>query len=683
MSDNVGFEPNRLDQLSKKLQSVAQVLDGNLQQISSIIASVGGSVSGASKIGYWVSEAHNDANDMSYRSQRAWQLYRQQNKNPFFVGPRSGVVDINWVETSQGGRQAAQDAHDFGSAINDPNTPQSRQQLKSLAKKLRDHVNDKDYTSTLWNTLSDPGLAARLARVLHDQDVRQNADMTGNRDAPYPQILSGESKKILADVAASLAAASKQPQALPQGVRDKLTKPDHGDLWSSSMLFKYGPHGKAWDKSLLANMARSIYDWRGPSRPVPGNSPTASGPGWWKTLLPQGPGAADFVDPKVLQEVDPTCAILDRLSESPGAARDFMTGKNGGKYTDLLVGTPPWITGSDGKQIDLSGRAGNVIKAATHIAASDNDIGAQAAKWAMLNTILAANKFKNVGPGGGLVKMPPALRHAITSASLEHIPDLALSAKFDPDNGVDHFGGDSNSPLEIRVSKADLESFLKVTLTDSHDIGEFHGAVLAYLRIAVADGSVNASSPTIDAAAQLDGLLRKSTSLRALEKARSKDLAIGILKSLAAPGFEKVGKAIVPKREGFAGDTQDAAVGIARDKAQSLIFPEFEGKARGENDVKYQRELSLLEQVAAEGLISAGQLPDPFDERISKPTANAPVTFSASFWVDGHIQLVTARQRRDWIGYAERHAGSYEGMLTRLRSGFDVQTVARQGGGTG
>jgi hypothetical protein len=360
-----------------------------------------------------------------------------------------------------------------------------------------------------------------------------------------------------------------------------------------------------------------------------------------------------------------------------------MTGKNGGKYTDLLVGAPPWITGSDGKRIDLSDRAGNVIRVAAHIAATDNDLGAQAAKWVMLNTILAANKFKDVGPGGDHVKMPAALRRAITSASLEHIPDLALSAKFDPDNGVDRFGGDSSGRPEIRISKADLESFLKVTLTDPQDIGEFHGAVLAYLRVAVADGSSDKSSPAIDAAAQLDGLLRKSTSLRALEKARNKDLAIGVIKSLAAPGFEKVGKAIVPKREGFAGDMQNAAVGIAKDKAQSLIFPEFEGKARGENDVMYQNELSLLEQVAAEGLISAGKLPDPFDERVPKRAADASVTYPASFWVDGHIQLATAQQRKDWISYAERHAGTYEEMLNRLRSGFDVHTVVRQGGGTG
>jgi hypothetical protein len=683
MNDYVGFEPNRLDQLSRKLQSVAQTLDGNLQQISSIIASVGGSVSGASKIGYWVSEAHNDANDMSYRSQRAWQLYRQQPKNPFFVGPRSGTVDINWTETSQGGRQAAQDAHDFASAVDNPNDPRSRQQLRSLAQKLRAHVHDKDYTKTFWNTLTDPGRAARLARVLHDQDVRQNAGRAGNKDTPYPQILSSDSKNILADVAASLAAASKQPQALPQSVRDKLTKPDHGDLWSSSMVFKYGPNGKAWDKSLLATMARSIYDWRGPSRPVPGNSPTASGPSWWMSLLPQGPGSTDFIDPKVIAEVDPTSAILDRLSQSPDAARDFMTGKNGSKYTDLLVGAPPWVTGPDGKQIDLSAHAGNVIKAATHVAAGDDDFDMQAAKWAMLNTILAANKFKDVGPGDNNVKMPAPLRHAITSASLEHIPDLALSARFDPHTGVVRFGDDPHSPFEIRIRSADLESFIKVTLTDPRDIGAFHGAVLSYLRVAVADSYANKENPYVDAAAQLDGILRKDTALRGLEKARSKDLAWGIARSLAAPGFEKVGKAIVAKREGFVGDMQDAAVGVGKDKAQSLIFPEFEGRARSENDVMYKNEYALFEQVAVEGMIAAGKLPKPFDDRIEKPAADGPVTYPASFWVDGHIELNSVQQWQDWNSYVERHGGSYESMLDRIRSGFEVPTTVRQGGSTG
>lgn len=687
MNDFVGFEPIRLDQLSKRLQSLAQAVDGNLDQIRNIISSLGGNVTGSSKTRYWVAKAHDDANDMSFRSKKAWEAYRLEQKRPPFIGPvaHPGTVYVNWIQTSEGGRQAVQDAQEFNAAINNTDGKLARQQLRALAQILRSHINDHDYTATFWSQIKDSNAPAHLARILHNQDVQQNADQAERKDAAYPQILSDDSKKILASLAASIAAASKQSGALPQSIRDKLTKPDKGDVWSSSMLFKYGPSGKAWDQPLLVGMARSIYDWRGSTRPVLGNSPTASGPGWWTSLLPSGSGSRDFVDPKILAEVDPTCAILDRLAESPDAARAFMAdAKTGSRYTNLLVGAPPWVTGPDGKTIDLSTHAGAVIKAATYISRRDPGTQSQAATWAMLNTILAVKNYSSSQfPGDGTAKLPAGIRHAITDASLGYVPDLSLSARGNADNGVAHFGGDGNNPWEMRVDQATLAAFAKATLQDPEDIGKFHGAVLSYLRTAIRESLHGSASPAIDGAGQLDGMLRKETSLAALEKAKDKDLAVGMLKSLAAPGFDKIGNSIIPKKDGFVGDLSEAAKGVEKDQIASAIFSPLEGKVRDANDARYQTEIALLEKAVVEGYIDAEKLPNPLWDHIPKPDPGGPVNYSASFWVDGHIELKTAQQRSDWASYIERHGATYLPKLNDVRSSFSIPTDVRKGGSTG
>lgn len=64
----LGFEPNKLSQLSRSLENLAQNLEGNLAKITSIISAQGGHVRGETAVSRWSGQARDDANDMSRRN---------------------------------------------------------------------------------------------------------------------------------------------------------------------------------------------------------------------------------------------------------------------------------------------------------------------------------------------------------------------------------------------------------------------------------------------------------------------------------------------------------------------------------------------------------------------------------------------------------------------------------------
>ncbi|MGH3378795.1 MAG: hypothetical protein ACRDP6_29115, partial [Actinoallomurus sp.] len=389
MNDYVGFEPNRLDQLSKKLQGVTRTLNANLQQINGIIGSAGGTVSGSSKINYWVAEAENDANDMTYRSQQAWMLYRQRIKNPFVVGPVSPQVQVNWVETSESGRQAAQDAKGFNSALDNKDSKSSRQQLKSLAQSLRDHAHDKDYLKTFWNQV-DPSMAARLARLLHNQDMASGPPKNDH----YP--LSGESRAILKNVAAGLVALRDNKIAIPDSVRNALINPTGDDIWSSVMLVKFGPAGNRWDPNLLANLGhRELYrsDERG-----------------------------------IYHDLDPMRAILAKLAESHTASRILLGDKTNGKSDTLMLmrSAAEYEKDHFAHAPGIGDVAGNVMVAATQTNRGTS-LDARESSQAAANIILATHDW--IALKGKLhLELPEGVRNGMTRVAGTYLPDLANSS---------------------------------------------------------------------------------------------------------------------------------------------------------------------------------------------------------------------------------------------------------------
>jgi hypothetical protein len=590
MNDYVGFEPNRLDQLSKKLQGVAQALDANLQQISNIIASAGGSVSGSSKIGYWVAEAENDANDMSYRSQRAWELYRQRIKNPFMVGPVSPQVQVNWVETSESGRQAAQDAKGFKSALGGKDPKWSRQQLKSLAQSLRDHAHDKDYLKIFWNQV-DPSMAARLARLLHNQDM---ANSTPKSDA---YALSGESRAILKNVAAGLVALRDNKIAIPDSVRNALVNPAGDDIWSSIMLVKFGPAGNRWDPNLLADLGhQELYrpDERG-----------------------------------IYHDLDPMRAILAKLAESHAASRVLLGNKiNGTSDALMLMRTAAEYEKEHFAHAPgIADVAGNVMVAATQTNRGTS-VDARESTRAAANIISATHDWIGVKDALHL-ELPEGVRNGMTRVAGLYLPDLASSST-NPYKGID-VRSEDGEPWNLYANHDLIKEFLGEALKDPKDFGWLKGKARAYVSAASAlsalggDNRLYASS-----SASFLGLLRSIDNQKQITKGHEKDAdasarqsTLDTLNSLIGliPG-EKLGAIAVEAGVNSAAGSKISGlpgkVGDAKTLADLFMNPGGGAEAQARTDAirATAKERFSINALIVEGLINAGKIPAPSNSSV-------------------------------------------------------------------
>jgi hypothetical protein len=470
MSGNfVAFEPSSLQQLSNKLDALAQTLEGNLSKVSSAISAAGGHVRGSGNIGLWAGKARTDANDMASRSRQAWELVRQGKayKPPSFNMVFSpGLVNVDWAATSQGGRQAQRDAHDLNLG-----KQATREQLAAAARSVANHKADKQYLGTFWNSV-DPKVAAELARILHEQDAAH-----GEQKQP----LSGGSKKILADLAAGLASASRNG-LLPSNAQTALEDPPGDDMWSPAMLFKYGPKGKgAYDSKFLQAMGQKALDWRRTHEQMPrgrfykdgtGHFSYAPAGAWYQSLGLRPSMDWSKIAPLVADN-DPAAAILDRVSDSPEASRGLLQSK---KYTHDLV-NPDWVIPDflGGKGVDISGPAGRVIVAGTSDRRHFPPETANAALNVMLEVAALRKDYGNpiTDPKGNLElksSLPPDLTRALGVMGTQYVPDFADSV-----GNVD--GATKISGGEVMLKKDDLRTYLTVLATDPTALGLFRGGV--------------------------------------------------------------------------------------------------------------------------------------------------------------------------------------------------------------
>jgi hypothetical protein len=616
MNDYVGFEPNRLDQLSKRLQGVARSLDANLQRISSIVASAGGSVSGSSRIGHWVAEAENDANDMTYRSQRAWELYRQRMKNPFMVGPASPQVLVNWVETSEGGRQAAQDAKGFNSALGNTAPKSSRQELKSLAQSLRDHARDKDYLKTFWNQV-DPSMASRLARLLHNQDMANGAPKSGN------YALSGESRAILRNVATGLVALHDNKLAIPDPVRNALVNPTGDDIWSSVMLAKFGPAGNRWDPNLLADLARrEIYrsDERG-----------------------------------IYHDLDPMRAILAKLAESHVASRLLLGNKtNGTNDTLMLLRTAAEYEKEHFAHAPGIGDvAGNVMVAATQTSRGKS-ADAHDSGQAFANIISATHEWIALALKSALhLELPEGVRNGMTRVAGLYLPDLANSSTNSQKDGSSAVRSADGEPWNVFSTHDLVKEFLGEALKDPRDFGWLKGKARAYISASTALSAMGGDDRIYAAtSASFLGLLRSVDNDQQITKGHEKDAdasarqsTLDTLNSLISliPG-EKLGALAVSAGVNAAAGSKISAVpgqvGNAKTLADLFMNPSGGAEAQAQVDAirDTAREKFSINALIVEGLIKAGKIPEPTDQAVYRFGHVVPGS-DFQYWYNNHAGM--------------------------------------------
>jgi hypothetical protein len=617
--DFVAFEPSSLQQLSNKLDALAQTLEGNLSKLSSAISAAGGHVRGSGNIGLWAGKARTDANDMASRSRQAWELVRQGKayKPPGFNMVFSpGLVNVDWAATSQGGRQAQKDAHDLNLG-----KQATRDQLAAAARSVANHKADKQYLATFWNSV-DPKVAAELARVLHEQDAAH-----GEQKQP----LSGGSKKILADLAAGLAAASRDG-LLPSRAQTALENPPGDDMWSPAMLFKYGPKGKgAYDSKFLQVMGQKALDWRRTHEQMPrgrfykdgtGHFSYAPAGAWYQSLGLRPSMDWSKIAPLVADN-DPAAAILDRVSDSPEASRGLLQSK---KYTHDLV-NPDWVIPdfSGGKGVDISGPAGRVIVAGT----SDRQHFPQETANAALNVMLeVAALRKDYGnpitdPKGNLElkkSLPEDLTRALGVMGRQYVPDLANSVS--NNGGATTLSGKSG----IILNKDDLRTYLTVLATDPTALGMFRGGVDSETVKATRDALLlgDYSSPEVKLLGRLNGMVSVAESNKRYGDAQLADMAaarrlqllntvVGIGTGVPLPSLQ--GKA----QKGV--DWLKFLAGQASGQAGGLFDTGNGAEAEYLNERSYDNRLAQTQLPAAQAILDLARLdPDKLPEDVAWPT---------------------------------------------------------------
>jgi hypothetical protein len=654
MSGMVAFEPSSLQQLSNNLGVLAQNLEGNLSKIVSLVTTSGGHVNGSGSISMWATKARDDANDMSSRAREAWELvrqgkaYRPPNFSPVFS---PGMVDIDWAGTSKSGRQGQQDAKDLNLGKS-----ATREQLAAAARSVANHKGDKVYLTQFWAN-ADPKLVQQLARILHAQDM-----VNGKPNQPP---LSKSSKKILADLAIGVAAATRLdtlPADKKNSLESAIENPQDHDMWSSAMLFKYGPDGSKYDPSFLKAMGAKALDWRSsyggmPSRVSP-NMYAAPDGAWYTSLGIVGPwpttgGGRNVQDwdhsARTVADNDPAASILDRVGQNSAASRALLQSK---EYAEDLV-KPNWVVptfGGDQKDIDISGSPGRVIVAGTANRAKFPTETANAA----LNVFSAAAKLRkgypdDVGDVDGNLslkaQLPPELTRALAVMGTQYIPE-ALSAA-DGHRGSTVLSDDRK---QVDLTTTDLKTYLSLLAKDPTALGIYRGgidhAISEAARQKLLKGGSISDGPWL--VGELYGLAALAAANENYGKAAAADMAaarnlqlltttVGIATGAPLPELSGTAKTVVPWLKFLAGQGSG--------KAASMFDTGHAAEAGMANEKNY-------EQVVAEAKL---------------PVAQAIY----DLWQQGHISLSGEHKIPNELMQGDRLVLRDDASVSRFSSWFD------------
>jgi hypothetical protein len=336
----------------------------------------------------------------------------------------------------------------------DPKWPATRPAIKSVADQAESGKNDAGFMQGFYGN-GGADLESNLALELHAMDGTHGGT-----------VLSTDSTAILGEFGDNLAAATNLHAAgrLPEFDAKTITAPK--DMWSASMLVKYGPSGDKWDHTFLADMGDAALHWRAgqgnnlrPSH-TPGNVGTGtvdswidpSNDPWYKELGLHEDNFTKSISEQqaIAQGVsanDPSLAVLSKLGGNPQASRDLLSGADGRFAADQLVNNN-WQTPGIS---DDSTFPAQVLLAAT------NPNGLKGNELAKASTA-AANVFQGAMDNANAAKnqnayikeqypqLPNQLAEGLAQVAAIYVPDLAHS--------MDGNGPAHPDPKQLRFSSA-------------------------------------------------------------------------------------------------------------------------------------------------------------------------------------------------------------------------------------
>jgi len=228
MSDEVGVEPERLNELASALENLRDVLAANVPVIVNTMESYwnGGTGQSVNLMPLKQAEARSphDAAEMRARSNlaRAWM---DNSANIDLV--TGGMAYITW--NAPDAQDAALDAQELAAAEKSGNL----QQIQAIEQDIHDHLDE--------GSAGQPFLTA-----FYNQAAPQVANLAASlytKNGTLKQPLTSADQKVLATYTAGLAAVTKNG-SLSAPAAKALT--DAPDMWSMAMLIKYGPDAKAY-----------------------------------------------------------------------------------------------------------------------------------------------------------------------------------------------------------------------------------------------------------------------------------------------------------------------------------------------------------------------------------------------------------------------------------------------------
>ncbi|UNS99898.1 hypothetical protein MMF93_28155 [Streptomyces tubbatahanensis] len=491
-------------------------------------------------------------------------------------------------------------------------------------------------------------------------------------------MLSAESEQILrrfgqaVQTATSLAGQGKI-QLTPQYL-EKLTKPKDGDMWSVSMLFKYGPKGDKWDAKVLSAVGGAMLDWRSQQQMRPGYSPpsmTIGGyvPGgyvesdhpWYENLglnVSYISVGADDAAARIrgIAANDPSLVLMQRVSENAAASRQLLTGPDGAKHAKALV-DDKWHTPGSQSFNDAQWPAA-VITAATTDRTGHPTESAQAAANIINAGAAEYGEEKNKSAyDTSQYPVPAGITRALAQVFAAYVPDFAASHGMGKDQPAAAATGTDNAGRLI-VGHQTASNFLSMIMQNKDDAGNVVNAVNAQISLTAARGMDSPEAQTyLENLAELQGGVTTAAHHVGLDAEKLKDEAnkktVLWVDSLggavtAIPGLPIEGEWV---QMAIAGALPAIKESFSTDNAQ---------KYQEGAEITFYDDQSAMRLPLLRGLLIGGKI---------EPPQGHPE------WANGQINLKTAGDLTDFNSWWQQVARQQGGRLDRfddgMRTAFD------------
>jgi hypothetical protein len=517
----VGVDPELVAQAATALEQLRDALAANVPTIVTGMSEYSSGVNTAILKQAQAQSVH-DAADMRARARLA-QLWEAQDVNVL----ANGMVDIPWATADVDTADAQAEAIALGQAESgDPKV--SAATIKAIEADLKDHMGDAAWLQVFYNNAA-PSVAA-LASTLRKDDVNPNDP--NNKFT----VLTKADQQTLATFAQGLATADKSGSLSPAAVQAIAHAPD---LWSASMLVKFGPPGSSWATSehsdptlnpdglsLLAVLTSSVYQ----------------GMQDGKVQIPLGGGYNRYgmQDQGQLQDTladyDPLSVLMQADAQNKIAAQQVMGDTNkaygnvGASLAKMLLWNNGDLPGMDARFVEGApndkGQApgfftssppgkgvtedyssivlnfvspsvdGAFLDAATSAprgTSADAKYSAQAA----LNII--DNTPRAEGDDG--VKLDPAIQQALTNTAQRYLLDLARSTS-NPGSSAIVGAQDSGLPawtIEVNGQGPDssLSKFLEQITSNKSDLATLNAAAKVSFSNLYAQAQLNKLPPSL------------------------------------------------------------------------------------------------------------------------------------------------------------------------------------------